>query len=79
MENFIFIIYSLARFEKTNEMLGTCCALSNHRLESSKRELIWYTQMLGEMKKDLESIFRRIKYLFICFITIFRKKLHIND
>ncbi|VDN20755.1 unnamed protein product [Gongylonema pulchrum] len=51
------------RFEKTNEMLVNCCALSSRRLEKAKKELIFNRQLILEMKSDLESIFRRIRAL----------------
>uniref|UniRef100_A0A914VWI3 KxDL domain-containing protein n=1 Tax=Plectus sambesii TaxID=2011161 RepID=A0A914VWI3_9BILA len=52
---------ALSRFEKTNEMLVNCCQLSASRLEGARRELLGHTQTIMDMKKDLESIFRRVR------------------
>lgn len=53
----------LQRFEKTNEMLTNCNALSVNRLASAGSEFKKHTQLLGDMKKDLDQIFRRINTL----------------
>jgi len=53
--------HSLSRFEKTNEMLSNCCQLSATRLETAKKELTQHTQTIIEMRKDLQSIFRRVR------------------
>ncbi|RWS13152.1 kxDL motif-containing protein CG10681-like protein [Dinothrombium tinctorium] len=53
----------LLRFEKTNEMLGNCNALALSRFEMTSKVLKRYTQQLIEMKKDLDSIYRRIRFL----------------
>lgn len=58
---------SLGRFEKTNEMLINCCALSGKCLEKAKKELLEHRDMIMQMKADLESIFRRI--------TVFKQRL----
>uniref|UniRef100_A0A0N5AR94 KxDL domain-containing protein n=1 Tax=Syphacia muris TaxID=451379 RepID=A0A0N5AR94_9BILA len=58
---------SLGRFEKTNEMLVNCCALSGERLEVAKKELTDQRDIIIQVKSDLESIFRRI--------TIFKQRL----
>jgi hypothetical protein len=70
-QNFEFIIYSdgvcvfvsdlrLQRFEKTNEMLTNCNALSMNHLKTTSQELKKHTQMLTELRKDLDSTFKRI-------------------
>ncbi|XP_067003025.1 kxDL motif-containing protein CG10681 isoform X2 [Anabrus simplex] len=53
----------LQRFEKTNEMLTNCNALSVNRLKSAGTEFKKHTQLLLEMKKDLENIFKRMRVL----------------
>ncbi|KAI1729481.1 kxDL motif-containing protein [Ditylenchus destructor] len=52
---------SLERFEKTNEMLSTCCALTERRLESAKKQFAANRELILQTKADLESIFRRIR------------------
>ncbi|KAM3716165.1 KxDL motif-containing protein [Dirofilaria immitis] len=52
---------SLTQFEKTNEMLINCCALSASRLEKARKDIAENKQLILEMKSDLESIFRRIR------------------
>ncbi|XP_067003024.1 kxDL motif-containing protein CG10681 isoform X1 [Anabrus simplex] len=56
-------ILRLQRFEKTNEMLTNCNALSVNRLKSAGTEFKKHTQLLLEMKKDLENIFKRMRVL----------------
>lgn len=58
-----FHCYRLQRFEKTNEMLTNCNALSVNRLKSAGSEFKKHTQLLLEMKKDLDSIFKRIRVM----------------
>jgi Uncharacterized conserved protein. len=53
----------LQRFEKTNEMLTNCNALSVNRLKSAGTEFKKHTQLLLEMKKDLDNIFKRIRVM----------------
>ncbi|KAJ9579503.1 hypothetical protein L9F63_004851 [Diploptera punctata] len=53
----------LQRFEKTNEMLTNCNALSVNRLKSAGSEFKKHTQLLLEMKKDLDNIFKRIRVM----------------
>jgi len=53
----------LTRLEKTNEMLVNLNALSVVRYENANRELKRHTQMLVDLKKDLDVIFRRIRGL----------------
>lgn len=50
----------LQRFEKTNEMLTNCNALSMNHLKTTSQELKKHTQMLTELRKDLDSTFKRI-------------------
>lgn len=51
----------LDRFEKTNEMLINFNGLSNVRLQQMNERFLLHTRTLVEMKKDLDSIFRRIR------------------
>lgn len=51
----------LQRFEKTNEMLTNCNALSASRLKTVAPEFKKHTQMLVDMKKDLDYIFKKIR------------------
>merc|ERR1712051_197117 len=51
----------LQRFEKTNEMLTNVNSLSAVRLEKANNDFKKHTQNVVEMKRDLESIFRRLK------------------
>ncbi|GFS15579.1 kxDL motif-containing protein 1-like [Elysia marginata] len=51
----------LGRFEKTNEMLINFNMLSSGRYEATVTEFQKHTQLLFDMKKDLNSIFRRIR------------------
>jgi len=51
----------LQRFEKTNEMLTNVNSLSATRLEKAQTDFKRHTQMIDEMKKDLESVFKRIR------------------
>lgn len=41
---------ALARFEKTNEMLGQCAALSATRLEAAKKDLDAHAKLIREVK-----------------------------
>ncbi|CAJ0957166.1 unnamed protein product, partial [Mesorhabditis belari] len=52
---------SLRRFEKTNEMMSNCNALSEKRLERAKKEMAAHKEMIMQMKVDLEFTFRRIR------------------
>lgn len=58
-----FIIYRLQRFEKTNEMLTNCNALSASRLKTAGVEFKRHTQLLVDMKKDLDYIFKKIRLI----------------
>ncbi|XP_068595815.1 kxDL motif-containing protein 1 [Brachionichthys hirsutus] len=55
--------HMLDRFEKTNEMLINFNGLSNVRLQQMNDHFLLHTRTLVEMKKDLDSIFRRIRML----------------
>ncbi|CAB3229309.1 unnamed protein product [Arctia plantaginis] len=51
----------LQRFEKTTEMLTNCNQLSASRLRAASAEFKKHTQLLFEMRKDLEFIFKKIR------------------
>lgn len=53
----------LQRFEKTNEMLLNCNALSTSRLKIASEEFKKHTKLLAEMKKDLDYIFKKIRVI----------------
>nr|CAG4637310.1 EOG090X0CBU [Ceriodaphnia reticulata] len=53
----------LQRFEKTNEMLVNCNALSQIHLQKATTEFKKHVQLLNEVKKDLENIFKRVKIM----------------
>lgn len=53
----------LSRFEKTNEMLVNCNALAAARIDYAHQEFKRHTQLLIDMKKDLDNVFRRIRKL----------------
>ncbi|XP_064031142.1 kxDL motif-containing protein 1 [Pogoniulus pusillus] len=53
----------LDRFEKTNEMLLNFNNLSSVRMQQMHERFLHHTKTLVEMKKDLDSIFRRIRTL----------------
>ncbi|XP_036137880.1 kxDL motif-containing protein 1 isoform X2 [Molossus molossus] len=53
----------LDRFEKTNEMLVNFNNLSSTRLQQMSERFLHHTRTLMEMKRDLDSIFRRIRTL----------------
>ncbi|KAM9814866.1 kxDL motif-containing protein 1 isoform 1-T2 [Syngnathus typhle] len=55
--------HMLDRFEKTNEMLINFNVLSSMRLQQMNESFLLHTRTLVEMKKDLDSIFRRIRML----------------
>lgn len=55
--------HMLDRFEKTNEMLINFNGLSNVRLQQMNERFLQHTRTLVEMKKDLDSVFRRIRML----------------
>lgn len=51
----------LQRFEKTTEMLTNCNQLSASRLRAASTEFKKHTQLLLDMRKDLEFIFKKIR------------------
>ncbi|XP_065088111.1 kxDL motif-containing protein CG10681 [Ochlerotatus camptorhynchus] len=51
----------LQRFEKTNEMLLNCNALSQSRLKIASEDFKKHTKLLHDMKKDLDYIFKKIR------------------
>ena len=51
----------LQRFEKTNEMLSNVNSLSAVRLDRANKDFRKHTQNMLEMKRDLETIFKRLK------------------
>ncbi|XP_041531031.1 kxDL motif-containing protein 1 isoform X4 [Microtus oregoni] len=53
----------LDRFEKTNEMLLNFNNLSSVRLQQMSERFMHHTRTLVDMKRDLDSIFRRIRTL----------------
>ncbi|XP_041362554.1 kxDL motif-containing protein CG10681-like [Gigantopelta aegis] len=53
----------LTRYEKTNEMLINFNMLSAQRCETTSQDFKKHTQMLYEMKKDLDIVFKRIRTL----------------
>ncbi|RZF33307.1 hypothetical protein LSTR_LSTR007652 [Laodelphax striatellus] len=53
----------LQRFEKTNEMLLNCNSLSVNRLKVASVELKKHTQLLVEIRKDLDGVFKRVRSL----------------
>lgn len=63
---FCLYLVRLDRFEKTNEMLINFNGLSNVRLQQMNENFLLHTRTLLEMKKDLDSIFRRIRSLSVC-------------
>lgn len=48
-------------FEKTNEMLLNCNALSVSRLKLASDEFKKHSKFMAEMKKDLDYIFKKIR------------------
>lgn len=50
------------RFEKTNEMLLNFNNLSSVCMQQMNERFLHHTRTLVEMKKDLDSIFRRIRW-----------------
>lgn len=51
----------MQRFEKTNEMLTNCNALSVSRLKTVVPEFKKHIQLLLETKKDLDYIYKKIR------------------
>lgn len=54
---------TLKRLEKSNAMLTSCNNLSSQQLAIASENFGRHTNMLLEMKKDLQSIFTRIRTL----------------
>ncbi|XP_050434561.1 kxDL motif-containing protein CG10681 [Adelges cooleyi] len=50
----------LQRFEKTNEMLSNCNSLASSRLKTTSQEFKKHTQVLNDLRKDLDNTFKRI-------------------
>lgn len=61
MFNILFHDSRLQRFEKTNEMLTNCNALSQNRLKNVTEDYKKNCKLLMDMKKDLDYIFRKIR------------------
>ncbi|VEN43976.1 unnamed protein product [Callosobruchus maculatus] len=53
----------LQRFEKTNEMLTNCNALSASRLKTVVPEFKKHIHLLADMKKDLDYIFKKVRVI----------------
>ena len=58
---FLLLFDRLANFEKTNAKFGKFNDLSAARFLNLNNQLKGHTKMLLDMKKDLDSIFRRIR------------------
>ncbi|XP_053201084.1 kxDL motif-containing protein CG10681-like [Panonychus citri] len=55
--------HQLARFEKTNEMLVNCNALSAARYEMAMKEIRRFGRVLKQMREDLDYIHQRTKFI----------------
>ncbi|PIK52106.1 putative kxDL motif-containing protein 1 [Apostichopus japonicus] len=55
--------HMLGRFEKTNEMLSNFNSLSSQRYNNVHQQFTGHTQLLLDMKGDLDAIFRRLRSL----------------
>jgi KxDL motif-containing protein 1 len=53
----------LAKLEKANETLETCNSLSYQRLEAYTPEFKQHVKLLVDMKKDLESVYKRLRII----------------
>lgn len=53
----------LSRFEKTNEMLINFNILSANRFAITSQQYRRHTQLMYEMRRDLDSIFKRIRVI----------------
>ena len=51
----------MERFEKTNEMLVNFNQLSSSRYESLVKDFHAHTQLLEDMRNDLDNVFKRIR------------------
>ena len=56
-----FVFDRLRKFEKTNAKFGRFNDLSSTRYLHLNQQLKSHTKMLLDMKKDLDSVFRRIR------------------
>ena len=63
------MFHRLSRYEKTNEMLINFNILSSGRFQTTQQTFVKHTELLSDMKADLDSVFKRIRY------DIVRKKL----
>lgn len=61
MQNVYFLLIRLQRFEKTNEMLLNCNALSNGRLKAANDDFKKHIKLINDMKKDLDYIFKKVR------------------
>lgn len=57
------ILSRLQRFEKTNEMLLNCNALSAGRIKTATDDFKKYTKLVNDMKKDLDQIFKKVRQI----------------
>lgn len=57
------ILSRLQRFEKTNEMLLNCNALSAGRIKTATDDFKKYTKLVNDMKKDLDHIFKKVRQI----------------
>lgn len=53
--------FRLQRFEKTNEMLLNCNALSAGRIKAATDDFKKYTKLINDMKRDLDHIFKKVR------------------
>ena len=70
----------LDRFEKTNEMLLNFNNLSSVRLQQMSERFMHHTRTLVDMKRDLDSIFRRIRWPLPparCLLSLSYKQAHL--
>jgi chromosome segregation ATPase len=58
-----FVLDRLTRFDKTNEMLVHCNALAVSRIDRASRDLKHHVHELEELKKDVDSVFKRIRVI----------------
>ena len=53
----------LGKLEKANETLETCNSLSAQRLDTYVPEFKQHVKLLGDTKKDLDSVYRRLRLI----------------
>uniref|UniRef100_A0A3B5MUE7 KxDL motif-containing protein 1 n=1 Tax=Xiphophorus couchianus TaxID=32473 RepID=A0A3B5MUE7_9TELE len=70
--------HMLDRFEKTNEMLINFNGLSNVRLQQMNERFLLHTRTLVDMKKDLDSVFRRIRLVISLSLSLFVFQPHLQ-